>query len=167
MKKTGINQILFSALFFTYVSCPALAQETLKETQEPLSETPVSFYEMLVGNTLVGTSSQGNNSTEYHAPDGRVLGYNWDDLKNTNSCWYMKGKDVVCYYYEYPDNNQFSARTGESCWKYTLRDKNTIYGVSTKNTTTLLVNLEKGNPYNHSDFGVKWSCSAQIVSLQK
>ena len=123
------------------------------------------FYPLLVGNTVYATTSQGNNFIEYHAPDGRVLGYNWDNIKNYRSCWYARGKNIICYYYENPPGVTQLTNPGEHCWEYTRTGLDTFSGVATTGSqTTLVARIVKGNPDNLSGFGVEWSCGRQVAS---
>jgi len=128
-----------------------------------------SFYEMLVGNTVYAQSTQNNNSIEYHAPDGRVLGYNWNDVKNVRSCWRMVAPDTVCYYYEFSENEQKtrSMHSNESCWTYVKTGSDSFTGRSTRNIVRLKARIVKGNPENLTDFGVKWTCGQQIIAMNR
>jgi len=144
-------------IFFFATKC--LAEPSKNSFQQP--ETAKELHALLVNNTIVATTSFGNNFIEYHASDGRILGYNWDTSKNINSCWRVQNKNTVCYYYE-RENGQ-----NETCWYYEWTDEKTIQGyVSDEPYKTLNATLEKGNPRNLTNFGINWSCDQQIVKYQ-
>ena len=153
------------SVFYFILSGIILLNAVSSSKAEESAEEP-SFYDMLVGNTVYAQSTQDNNSIEYHAPDGRVLGYNWDDVKNIRSCWRMVEQDIVCYYYEYSENDDKtkSMSKNESCWKYVHSGSNRFTGKSTTNSTRLVARIVKGNPENLTDFGVKWTCGQQIIA---
>jgi hypothetical protein len=51
--------------------------------------------------TITGRYNNGDSYSEYHAPDGRVLGHN-RRRENSGSCWDIRD-DTVCYYYPVKD----------------------------------------------------------------
>ena len=141
-------------------------ESTAQQVDQPQSAS--AFHERLVNTTIIATSSFGNNFKEYHAPDGRVLGYNWDDVKNIRSCWRIISRDTICYYYEAHSASGEQSRTNETCWYYEwLNDNQEIKGhVIEQPHQTMHAYVRKNNPDNLSDFGVSWTCGQQIVAMK-
>ena len=81
--------LLFMA--FTGLSCAAgqvHAQQHIM-TEEEIRKDVTSA-------TISGRYTFGGFFTEFHSPDGRVLGHNgW--TKNTDACWTTKAPNQVCY----------------------------------------------------------------------
>ncbi len=65
---------------------------------------------LIVDTTITGRYDNGEPYSEYHAPDGRVLGHN-NRVPNEEACWDVKG-DSVCYYYAK------GRALGEFCWRF-------------------------------------------------
>lgn len=158
--------LIFSVLFF--IQTKVLSAQEAKAAPEKDSiaqpRTAQELYEILVGNTLIARTSQGNNSIEYHAANGKILGYNWDTKENKDSCWRVKSRDTVCYYYEHEQGN-----ISETCWFYRWASATIIIGyVDDHEQVKIVARVEKGNPKKLSDFGKKWSCNQQsVASLSK
>ena len=122
------------------------------------AEPHLSLYERLVGNTQTGHSTNNNNFIEFHAPDGRVYGFNFGK-PTFNSCWRTIEPDTVCYYY---DKGGETRR--ESCWRYeAVGDLG--YKISARNGVTGFVRVEQGNPHALTDHGKSWTCDALMSSL--
>jgi hypothetical protein len=108
----------------------------------------------LTGNTLSGFNTSGVIFTEYHAPDGRVLGYN-QGRPNEDACWTIRG-DAVCYYYPR------GTVAGEFCW---LLEAKGLMGFSLRSletATTGVARLAPGNPNRLSDHDRPWTCQPHV-----
>ena len=110
--------------------------------------------------TITGRYNNGDPYSEYHAPDGRVLGHNRRRI-NSGSCWDIRD-DTVCYYYPVKDKapNTF-------CWQFQKIGSSGIRAtlVRPPSTIEIIGVLQPGNPYGHSDNGKPWSC--EPLSSQK
>lgn len=108
----------------------------------------------LSGNTLTGFHDSGMSFTEYHAPDGRVFGFNGGEPAR-EACWRVRG-DAVCYGYGR------GRITGEFCWRFD-RVGSVGYRIAHLTSGTKgIARLENGNPKNLSDHGEPWDCADQI-----
>ncbi len=134
--------------------CPAGAQDGGRP--KPAAST---MYERLAGNTLTGRTSQGNNSTEYHSPDGRVFGFNWG-RPNLNACWRTNGPGIVCYYYNDRQNGGH-----EACWRFEPVEDHGYKIHSLDSDTTGIYRIEPGNPHDLNDQGQSWTCDALMVAI--
>jgi hypothetical protein len=125
--------------------CAALAPAA---AVDPLSDEELK--KVFTGNTFSGLHFRsGNTFTEYHAPDGRVIGHNGIEI-NTDGCWYVR-EGAICYAYGKPGDRRtycfIMHRTGGSMTLTALPDR-TIIGLGI---------LEEGNPRNHKAPN-PWSC---------
>lgn len=97
--------------------------------------------------------------SEFHAPDGRVLGHN-GGVPNQDSCWKVRG-DAVCYYY--PRHRRGEQRVeGEFCWRFERAGPQGYKITSVGSQLSGVARLEPGNPQGHSDQGQPWTCDAAI-----
>jgi len=150
-------------LFLTFPLTSGFAEEPKPAIRQP--DSAKAFYGKLVNTTIIATSSFGNNFREYHAADGRVLGYNYDDVKNYRSCWRVVSHNIICYYYEQPPLSASSYGTNESCWYYEWLNEEEISGyVVGQPDKTMHAYVKQGNPEKLSDFGIKWTCGQQIIA---
>jgi hypothetical protein len=110
--------------------------------------------EVLSGNTVTGRHDNGMPYSEFHAPDGRVLGHNNREAVD-KGCWDIRG-DEVCYYYA-GGNVQ-----GEFCWTFRRVSANG-FRLELPRTGTLAIGLlQPGNPHGHSDNGKPWVCTPLV-----
>ena len=129
----------------------------LGASEESKTVPGAELRQIISDNTVTGRHDTGMPYSEWHAPDGRVLGHN-NRVANENACWDVKD-NAVCYYY----NGGVSK--GVFCWTFTrvsdvgFRLRSVESGI---NATGL---WQDGNPYNHSDNGKPWSC--EPLSSQK
>lgn len=157
-------------LFFLTI---VLAANPLKlQAQDPVSPIPFippqnaqELYNLLNKTTISGfVKFNGeiiNNYKEYHAPDGRILGYN-EDIQNTDSCWRVVSKDTVCYYYETYKNK-------ESCWHISFISPTELSGYSINPERRHIAMkgwLSEGNPDQLSFPDKNWTCGLQVVAQQ-
>ena len=125
--------------------------------QEP-RQTGAPLYDQIANSTLTGWHTGGTASSEYHAPDGRVFGYN-NGEPALDACWRTAGPDVVCYYYG------TGVITGEFCWRLDPMDANGYRLTATDGSgSTGLFRRENGNPYDFNDHGRHWTCDALMSS---
>jgi hypothetical protein len=88
--------------------------------------------------------------SEYHAPDGKVLGHN-AGMPNQDSCWRVRG-NAVCYYY--PHLKQAGSDEGvESCWHFERAGPNGYKITPVGSTRSGIARLEPGNARQHSTNG--------------
>jgi hypothetical protein len=111
------------------------------------------------GNTLSGFNDEFQRFSEWHAPDGRVLGQN-DGEHVENGCWDVKN-DQICYYYS------SGSAPGEFCWRIRLESGGRVQQTMTTPEPGFRAygNLTSGNPQNHSENGKSWTC--QPLSSEK
>jgi hypothetical protein len=141
---------LQQALTLAFVA--ALLPAWTTASAEPLSGE--QLRQELTGNTLSGFNTSGVVFTEYHAPDGRVLGYN-QGRPNQDACWTVRG-NAVCYYYPR------GIVAGEFCW---LLERKGPLGFSLRSletATTGVARLAPGNPTQLSDHDRPWTCQAHV-----
>jgi hypothetical protein len=118
-------------------------------SEQPATSGEV-MRELISGNTVTGRHDSGMPYSEWHAPDGRVLGHNNHEIVE-RGCWDIR-RDAVCYYYA------GGSATGTFCWSFRrigdagfrLRSLESGMGASGL--------LQAGNPYEHSDNGKPWTC---------
>jgi hypothetical protein len=105
--------------------------------------------------SISGRYTFGGFFTEFHLPDGRVLGHNgW--TRNTDACWSTKPSQI-CYSYGPPDDRQ------TYCFTMERNGDNLTLRTAEEGRLNGIAKLEPGNPRNHTDGGVAWTCDA-IVS---
>ncbi len=139
-------------LFF---ACCLVSQASAQEARQ----TGASLYERIANSTLTGWHTGGTASSEYHAADGRVFGYN-NGEPNLNACWRTAGPDTVCYYYGK------GRIIGEFCWRLDPVEADGYRLTATDGSeATGLFRREDGNPYNFSDNGQHWTCDALMSSV--
>jgi hypothetical protein len=117
------------------------------------TEVPAAELRALVeGATITGQYDTGEAYSEYHAPDGRVLGHNRRSA-NQDSCWDIRN-DTVCYYYARGQT------PGTFCWRLDRIGATGIKAllVEPDFKTTIIGILQAGNPHDHSDNGNPWKC---------
>ena len=122
-----------------------------------VSAEPLSGDELrqeLTGNTLSGFNTSGVVFTEYHAPDGRVLGYN-QGRPNQDACWTVRG-NAVCYYYPR------GIVAGEYCWLLEPKGPMGFSLRSVDTATTGVARLAPGNANQLSDNDRPWTCQAHV-----
>ena len=106
------------------------------------------------GSTLSGYNTSGVVFSEYHAPDGRILGHN-NGEPVIEGCWDIRD-DGICYYYAR------SRRPGTYCWRYGRAGAQGYRLRSFDGAVTGLARLDKGNPRGHSDGGHPWTCEGLV-----
>jgi hypothetical protein len=105
---------------------------------------------VLSGNTVTGRHDDGMPYSEWHAPDGRVMGHNNRESVD-QGCWDIRG-DQVCYYYA------GGTIRGEFCWEFRrvteagFRLRSVMTGMQASGLA------QAGNPHGHSDNGKPWTC---------
>jgi hypothetical protein len=141
-------------VFFIFVNMlPSLVKA------QSLSE--VEIQELITGNTLTGRSTEGRFFSEYHLPDGKVLGNN-GYYQNTDACWIVK-QNQICYYYGE------GANRGLHC--FALEKSNDVISMKfvppnpQAGTLDAFAKIEKGNPRNHTDGGKSWHCDGLVSDL--
>lgn len=122
---------------------------------EPL--TGAQLQAEVSGNTLTGYNTSGVVFSEYHAPDGRILGHNNSEVV-VDGCWQVRD-DAVCYYYAR------GTRPGVFCWRFERAGPSGYSIASTESAVTGVTRLEPGNPRGHSDGGVPWACEGLTSGL--
>lgn len=122
-------------------------------------ENRYEFYRRIVDHTITATTNFGNNFTEFHAADGRVLGFNWGSNMNENSCWRVINKNTICYYYpNYVENS-------ESCWVYTFLSKSQITGYVIEDPNQKMkAKVEQGDSESFEEETKRWECNKQIIA---
>jgi hypothetical protein len=148
-----------------------VAKEETRSVAHPEQEsapkpiTGKALRQLVTGNTIVGTVFIGSNGRhyfpdnrfkEYHAADGRILGFAVGDskemIKNENTCWRIQNDNTVCYY-------NYSDRQGHCSQYFTTGKPGEIRGIATDTPDVFMVGtVEKGNPHTLTDYGVKWTC---------
>lgn len=113
----------------------------------------------VTGNTLTGFNTSGVVFSEFHAPDGRILGHNNSEVV-VDGCWQVKG-DAVCYYYAR------GARPGTFCWRFARAGLSGYSIASAESEVTGITRLEPGNPRGHSDGGKPWACEGLTSGLER
>lgn len=140
---------------------------SLTENDEALKSKQI-LMKTVIGNTFTGTifdnGHVNNQFEEYHAHDGRVLGYNMNrKYKNRNSCWQITSDNKVCYYYSDPES-----MIQDTCWNYEIHEDGSITGKSPeKPYLTIQIQVKKGNPDNLNNFGYQWKCNRQTIAFYK
>ncbi len=128
----------------------------ISATAEPLDEATIR--ELVSGNTITGRSVEGRFFSEYHLPDGKVLGDNGYYI-NTDACWTTK-PGQICYYY-----GEGKARNIHC---FALEQKGEAISMTIASATLrrgeldAVAKIEKGNPRSHSDGGKSWFCDGLI-----
>ncbi|MGL4635080.1 MAG: hypothetical protein ACRCWF_03785 [Beijerinckiaceae bacterium] len=127
-----------------------LASMTMPHATETLITDPRALVEDA---TITGRYNGGQPYSEYHAPDGRVLGHN-RRIINQNSCWDIRDS-MVCYYYPVKDQP-----TRTFCWQFFKVGEAGVRAtlVSPPSTTEIIGLRQSGNPHGHSDNGKPWTC---------
>jgi len=105
---------------------------------------------LIVDATVTGRYDNGEPYSEYHAPDGRVLGHN-NRAPNEEACWDIKG-DAVCYYYAK------GRALGEFCWRFQRLGDAGIRARLVDRTREIVGVRQGGNPHAHTDNGKPWTC---------
>lgn len=124
---------------------PALAQQFLSGEE---------IRQAFEGNTVAGRFIIGNRFSEYHAADGRALGYGgW--AENSDACWTVRD-DKVCYYY--------GPLAGRVVHCYSVQGVGRLHILRhvTDSRLASAVAIEPGNPRGHSDHGKPWHCDGLI-----
>lgn len=112
----------------------------------------------IAGNTLSGFNTSGVVFSEFHSPDGRILGHN-NGTPVVDGCWDVKD-DAVCYYY-----SAFRGRDATFCWRYDRAGPDGYRIASVETRVTGVARLESGNPHGHTDRGQPWACEGLISGL--
>ncbi len=129
------------ALLAGLLSTAALAEDDIPGGQ---------LREEISGHTLSGMHTGGVVFSEYHAPDGRVFGYN-NGEPVVEGCWDIR-RDAVCYYYAR------GSISGTFCWRM-ARAGSAGYRIRSVETRAHgVARLDPGNPQGHSDGGRPWTC---------
>ena len=126
----------------------------------PAAAEPLSGDQLraeVTGNTLTGFNTSGVVFSEFHAPDGRILGHNNSEVVD-DGCWQVKN-DAVCYYYAR------GTRPGVFCWRFEWAGPTGYTIASTETAITGVVRVEPGNPRDHSDGGKPWACEGLTSGL--
>ena len=112
--------------------------------------TGPQIRELFTGNTVAGVYVGGGPFSEYHTGDGRALGDNGHTL-NVDACWNTDG-DRVCYHYgKLPDRRTY-------CFTVDRRENSLLLRVAETGRLNAIATVEAGNPKDHNDGGVRWSC---------
>jgi hypothetical protein len=162
-----LSAYLFFAGVLSVSSCAGADFGTVEKPDA--SETQLTrvqgaeLRQLVTGNTIEGVVFIGSNGRhffadnkfkEYHARDGRVLGFADDGkeiFQNVNTCWEIKG-DEVCY-------TNYSERQGHCSQYFTTNKPNEIRGLATDMQDVVMVGkIVKGNPNRLSDNDVEWKC---------
>lgn len=138
------------------LAAPALADDPVLTEDELKAE--------ISGHTLTGFNTSGVRFSEWHAPDGRVLGHN-NGVPNQKSCWFVRD-GTICYDYARPDRRETLGVSGTFCWRLKRMANGKGYGLESLDTGILgLATLEPGNPRDHGDGGQPWDCNG-LISLR-
>ena len=130
-----------------WAALPWLCATLASAVAEPLSGDQLRAE--VAGNTLTGFNTSGVVFSEFHAPDGRILGHNNSEIVE-DGCWQIKN-DAVCYYYAR------GTRPGVFCWRFERAGPG--YKISsTESAVTGVVRMEPNNLRGHSDGGKPWAC---------
>lgn len=148
MKPERLNRGVVAAMLA--LSVPALAGEALSGSE---------LRSELSGNTLSGYNTSGVVFSEYHAPDGRILGHN-NGERVVEGCWDIRD-DGVCYYYAR------SRRPGTFCWRYRRAGPQGFTLQSFDGAVTGVARLGSGNPGGYSDGGQSWTCDGLVSGLKR
>ena len=119
-------------------------------SEESKTVSGAELRQIISDNTVTGRHDNGMPYSEWHAPDGRVLGHN-NRVANENACWDIKD-NAVCYYY----NGGVSK--GVFCWTFTRVSDVDFHLQSVESETQATGLWQAGNPYNHSENGKPWFC---------
>lgn len=122
---------------------------------EPAWASGAELRELIFDATVTGRYDNGEPYSEYHAPDGRVLGHN-NRVANDEACWDIRA-DRVCYYYSK------GRALGEFCWRVERLGDSGIRARLVDRTREIVGVRQAGNPHGHSDNGNPWTCD-QITS---
>ena len=120
------------------IGCFAYAAAAIAE---PLDEAQIRT--LFSDNTITGYSTEGRYFSEFHQPDGRVLGDNGYYI-NTDACWTTKPSQI-CYYYGEGENRAVHCFTIEKTGdllKLTLAPPSLRDGL-----LDATARVEKGNPH--------------------
>src|SRR5215210_3594563 len=140
----------------TWAGLPALCLAALAlptAAAEPLSGDQLRAE--VTGNTLTGFNTSGVVFSEYHAPDGRILGHN-NGVPVVDGCWAIRG-DAVCYYY-----NGQKPLPAAFCWHYDRAGPQGYRITSLDLRVTGAARLERGNARNHSEGERSWVCEGLV-----
>ena len=132
------------------LASPALALERLG---------PDQLREEISDSTLTGFNTSGVVFSEYHAPDGRVLGHN-NGVPVVDGCWAVRG-DAVCYYY-----NGRKPVASTFCWHYHRAGAQGYRITSLEGRVTGAARLERGNPRGHSAGDASWVCEGLVSQAE-
>jgi len=106
--------------------------------------------QLITDATITGRYDNGEPYSEFHAPDGRVLGHN-NRVPNDEACWDIKG-DAVCYYYAK------GRALGEFCWRIQTLGGEGLRARLVDRTREIVGLRQGGNPHGHTDNGKPWTC---------
>lgn len=139
-----------AAFFLLAATTVAIAAEDQPTPPTPRQLTGEELRREVPGRTISGRHFNGMRFSEYHAPDGRVLGHN-NHERVQQGCWRII-EDQVCYTYDK------GAITGLFCWKFfRAQGGYTIY--LEESGTVGTAKAEPGNPYGWDDGGKPWDCN--------
>lgn len=144
MLRRGLAELVFASLL---VLGPAHAQaaETLAED---------AIRKLATDNTITGRYMFGGWFSEYHAPDGRVLGNNgWQE--NQDACWTTKS-DAICYSY----GEQTARQT--YCFTVEQQGDSLLLRNLSNGSLNAIAKVEPSNPRHHSDSGKSWNCEDRL-----
>ena len=130
------------------LACPACA--------DPVPAS--SLRAEIAGNTLSGFNTSGVVFSEFHSPDGRLLGHN-NGTPVVEGCWDIRD-DAICYYYA-----AWRGRDATFCWRYDRAGPDGYRITSVGSQVTGVARLESGNPHGHTDRGQPWVCEGLISGL--
>lgn len=125
---------------------------------EPEWVPPGELRRIVHDATITGHYDNGEPYSEYHAPDGRVLGHN-NRVPNEEACWDIRG-DQVCYYYSK------GRALGEFCWRFQKLAGAGVRARLVDRSREIIGVRQSGNPHGHSDNGTAWTCD-QVTSENK
>src|SRR3954453_4662273 len=124
-------------------------------TAEPLSGDRLRAE--VTGNTLTGFNSSGVVFSEFHAPDGRILGHNNSEVV-VDGCWQVRN-DAVCYYYAR------GTRPGTFCWGFERAGPTGYSIASLESAVTGAARLGARNPSGHPAPAASGTCVHQDSGL--
>jgi hypothetical protein len=111
------------------------------------------------GHTLSGMHTGGVVFSEYHAPDGRVFGFN-NGEPVIEGCWDVR-RDSICYYYAK------GSIPGTFCWRMSRAGPDGYRIRSVETRAVGVARLASGNPKNHTDGGRSWTCEPLLSRLER
>ena len=149
MIRRGLAVVMTALFLFCGAARFASAENLVEE----------AIRKLATDNTITGRYMFGGWFSEYHAPDGRVLGNNgWQD--NQDACWTTKS-DAICYSYGEPTARQ------TYCFTVEQQGDSLLLRNSSNGSLNAIGKVESANPRNHSDNGKSWNCEDRLSRRDK